>query len=376
MRTVVRSLALAPVLACAWLALASSAAAQDCPTASFVIYEHLAYVEEAVPGSVTLERGDQLGEAELDTAGDDDPCKRTRSSATAVRIGGVDPKVAIAVAGRPDVAFVVGAACSGYEGAERWRCLLEPLVFEGVSYTGVRYPGSDPEDAVPLGDALGDARLADEQVTAATIAGVDPRVAVGVEGRPGEVFVAPGVCPYERFAVEGAINDLMRCLRSPLWLVLDPPGGVTGTEVTAIGDREAVPELATATVALAPITVEGESVQADFAAAVEVGALGDGPGDRPQLEFAIPELEPGPYEAIITCEECAASFGGETIFPAGLFRVTAEAEAEESGGTSPFQIVGIVVGVLFLGLLVTSIVLWRKGFRVGRRRRGGTADTR
>ena len=337
MRTVVRSLALAPVLACAWLAVASPATAQDCPTQSFVIYEHLAYVEETVPGSVTLERGDQLGEAELDAAGDDDPCKRTRSSATAARIGGVDPKVAITVAGRPDVAFVVGAACSGDEGAERWRCLLEPLVFEGVSYTGVRYPGSDPEDAVPLADTLGDATLADEQVTAAAIAGVDPRVAVGVEGRPGEAFVAPGVCPYERFAVEGALNDLMRCLRSPLWLVLDPPGGVAGAEVIALGDREAVLELAMATVALAPITVEGESVKADFAAAVDIGALGDGSGGRAQTEFAIPELEPGPCEAVILCEPCAAAFGGETAFPAGLFRVTAERREEEAGGVYRFR---------------------------------------
>ena len=32
----------------------------------------------------------------------------------------------------------------------------------------------------------------------------------------------------EHFAVEGAVNDLLRCLRSPVWLILHLPGGKPG----------------------------------------------------------------------------------------------------------------------------------------------------
>ena len=70
-----------------------------------------------------------------------------------------------------------------------------------------------------------------------------------------------------------------------------------------------------------------------------------------------------------------AAFGGETAFPAGLFRVTAEPQEEEGGGVSPFQVVGIVVGLLFVSLFIASIVMWRRGYRLGRSRRGG-AGTR
>ena len=142
---------------------------------SFVIYDHVAYVGESVPESVVLTLGDQLGEAEIDTAGENDPCKRERSPAAAVRIDRIDPRVAVAVAARPGVAFVVAAACSGYEGAERWRCLLEPLTFDGESYTGVRHPGAEPERGVPFGDPLGGGVLAGAAVTAVSIEGVDRR---------------------------------------------------------------------------------------------------------------------------------------------------------------------------------------------------------
>jgi hypothetical protein len=369
------SLALGVGLVCAWLGFAPSAGAQSCPAASFVIYDHVAYVEAPVPPSVQLTFGDHLGDAEIDSASGADPCKRKRSDVTAVGIDGVDPRVAIVLAAHPGIAFVVPAACSGYEEPERWQCLLEPLTLAGQSYTGVRYPGPEPETGVPFGDPLGGGELAGESVNAVSIEGVDPKVAVGVEDRPGEAFVAAGVCPYEHFAVAGALNDLLRCLRSPLWLILDPPGGKPGLDVTARGDRTAAQELTSATVSLAPITVRGAVVQADFAKAVPIGKLASLPGGQVGLQFAIPELEPGAYEATITCEPCAASHGGETTFPAGLFRVTAEPAKVKDGGVSTFQAVGIVVGVLLIGLFIASVIMWRRGYRIGRSRRGG-AGTR
>ena len=79
--------------------------------------------------------------------------------------------------------------------------------------------------------------------------------------------------------------------------------------------------------------------------------------------------KPGPYEAAITCEACATSLGSETTFAAGLFRVTGEPAEQGGGGVSTFQVVGILVGLLFVSLLIASIVMWRRGYRLGRSRR-------
>ena len=67
-------------------------------------------------------------------------------------------------------------------------------------------------------------QLGDTAATAVAIDGVDPAVAIGIEGRPSEAYVAPGVCPYERFANEAVGDDLKRCLTGLVWLVFDPPG--------------------------------------------------------------------------------------------------------------------------------------------------------
>ena len=138
---------------------------------------------------------------------------------------------------------------------------------------------------------------------------------------------------------------LLRCLKSPLWLILDPPGGKF--RATARGDRAPTEELKSATVSFGPIEgrVRGTGGLRRPPSPWELASLSDG---GTGFEFAIPELEPGPYEAVITCEPCAASLGGETIFPAGLFRVTEKPAKAESGGTSSVQVVGIVVGVLLI----------------------------
>ena len=250
---------------------AGPAGAAECPTQTFLAFEHVVYAAEPVPASVSLAPGAVLGEGTLDRPTGSDACQREQEDVRVVLAGGLDPGVAVAVEGRPGSVFVLGGRCSGYEGDERWTCILQPLRFQGVGYAGVRAPADAPE--LPLGEALGDAELGGQGVAAVRIEGVDPAVAVAVEGRPREAFLAPDACPYERFGAETLSDDLRRCLAGPGWLVFDPPGARVGVEVVAYLDRALRPELEGAAVELVQLNALGDVVPRDRSGAVRIGTL-------------------------------------------------------------------------------------------------------
>ncbi len=346
-----RPLACALLVLVAALALGSPAKAGTCPTATFLGYGHVVYAAEPIPSSVSLAPGAALGKGVLDAPISEDGCKRKQEHVSVLRIGELDPSVAVAAEGAPASIFVLGSRCSGYPAAERWTCLLQPLAFRGVSYTGARYPAGGKLEP---GATLGEARLGGRSVTAVELDGVDPAVAVGVDGRPGEAFVAPGVCPYERFAEDQALDNLRRCLQGPLWLVFDPPGAKAGKKIVARADRPVPTALAAAPVVLARLLVAADAVPADMTSAVPVGALAaDG-----TLAFTVPDVEKGLYEAVVTCKACAQSSGGRSTFPLGSVLVI----GKKAGSTSA-RVVSLAVGVLVLALGILSIVIWRKGRR-------------
>jgi hypothetical protein len=342
------------------LALAASAAfvaaapagAQTCPRQSFLEYGHLVYASVSVPGSARLGRGAPVGAGLLDSPTDDTGCRRRRDDVTVVRLAGVEPGAAVAVDGRTGVAFVLGARCSGYARAELWDCLRTPLRLGAVDYVGVRYPGSAA--GLPLGEPVGPAMLGDTPVQAVTLEGVDPAVAVGAEGHPGEAFVAPGVCPYERFSAAPTLDDLRRCLTGPVWLVFDPPGGRVGTSIVARPDRPMAAPLAGATVTLQRLRIGADVVPRNPTATAPIGAVRAGP-----LSFEIPDVEPGLYEAVVGCDGCAAAFGGRTEFPAGARLVG----PKESKGSSAPRIIAIALGLVVLALGVAAVVVYRRSRR-------------
>ena len=346
-----RLLGCALLLLAAALALESPAKAGTCPTATFLGYGHVVYAAEPIPASVSLAPGAALGKGVLDEPTSKSGCKRKQEHVSVLRMGEIDPGVAVAAGGRPGSIFVLGGRCSGYAADDRWRCLLRPLAFRSVSYTGVSYPGGGK---LELGKALGEAELGGQTVTAVELAGVDPAVAVGVEGRPGEAFVAPGVCPYERFSEDQALDDLRRCLQGPLWLVFDPPGAKAGVKIAARADRPVAPALVGAPVVLARVGVAADAVPADLASAVPVGVLAAGG----VLTFAVPDVEKGLYEAVVTCAACAGSYGGQSTFPLGSVLVT----GRKAGSTSA-RIVLLAVGALVLALGMLAIVIWRRSKR-------------
>ena len=343
-----------------------SAAAQECPGPALMLFQQAVYSEEPAPSGELPERGAILGSARLAFLSEENGCEPR--TVTVVALADIAKDLAVAVDGRPSSVFILGARCAGYEGEERARCILEPLAYDGRSYSGARYPNGASPARLVFGDPVGDGKLAGANVTVVGIDGVDPAVSVGVDGRAGEAFVAAGACPYERFATQEAEDDLLRCLQGPLWLVFDlerPPAARVGESITAHADRAVAELVDGATVSLALIEGNADVVPSSLSGATEVGTISVGADGSVSLPITVPDVETGVYEAIVTCEACGAEYDGQTQFPAGSLAIVAE---EGSGGP---RVVGIVIGALLFVAIMASFVAWRRGWwRIGSRKRG------
>jgi hypothetical protein len=336
-------------------------AASKCPTETFLSFDHLAYAATPLPAAAGIEAGARLGPGIVDEPSEPSGCKRRRESLGVVRAAGIDPRVAVMVEGRRRTLFVLGARCAGYEGAERWQCLLHPLVLDGRRYTGTRYPERPlPQGQVSLGVPAGEADLDGRRVTALRIDGVEPSLAVGIRGRPNDAFLAPGVCPYEGFENTPAEDDLLRCLRSPVWFTFDPPGGRAGDPVTARSDRPLTAELAGATISLVRLPRVADFVPSDRSSAVRVGA------PRSQFRLTLPDVPAGLYEAVVSCPQCASADEGKTQFPAGSILVTGKAKT-----STAIRIISYLLGALVLASVIGSVIVFRRN----RRRRPGSASS-
>jgi hypothetical protein len=353
------------VLAACTAAGPAAAQQQECPKRAFLEYDGLVYAGEQLPAAVRLPPGEALGSGTLDRPTDETGCKREQVEAQVLRLGDIDPKVAVGADGQTGTAFVLGARCAGFTESKYWDCLLSPLVFEDAEYTGTSFPAEPPpRGSLDLGDSLGEADLGGETVTVRAIEGVDPALAVAIEDDRSEAYLAPGVCPYEGFANDEAQNDLLRCLKGPVWLAFDPPGARVGDDVTARADRSLRSELSGATVELVRLRQAVDVLPQDLSGAVAVGSLTPSGDGGATLQFTIPELEQGVYEAVVTCPDCGPQYGGQTSFPAGSLLVL---EAAQKGSSSA-RIVLLVVGGLAIVLVLFAIIAWRRGWHRGRPR--------
>jgi hypothetical protein len=363
-RPALRLLSLLAVAAASLVAPGTTAAA-DCPTTSFLRYGYLVYASKAVPDGVSLPRGAALGTGVADdpveSPADDAKCGREQADVELLRLAGVDPKVAVAVSGRPGSVFVLGGRCSGFAGDSFWACLTEPVTVSGTAFTGVAYPPGADRSELPLGRSLGTVQLGGEPANAVAIDGVDPAVAIGIEGRPSEAYVAPGVCPYERFANEAAGDDLKRCLSGPVWLVFDPPGARVGEPIVAHTDREVDGPAAGAAIQVVRATTTADVVPDNTVGGPEIATLPAGPAGT-EIEFDVPDVAEGVYEAVVVCDGCASAFGGRTDFPVGSL-------VAFERGSQLGKVIALVIVALFIVLAVASIVLWRRGYAFKRRRR-------
>lgn len=330
----------------------SAHADSTCPTATFLSFDHVAYISKAIPPGVEIPVGTGLGSGSLDQPASPDGCKRERVSVQVLTAGSLEPGVAVLVQGRPRTLFVLGRRCDNLVGQPYWDCLLRPLVFESRRYTGTSYPpGPSPQGKVPLGDSLGRATLDGRPITVRRIVGVDPSLAVGISGRPSDAFLAASVCPYEVFSNRPAFDDLLRCLRSPVWFTFDPPGGQVGETVVARSDRELRSQVAGATVSLVRVPIAADFVPMQSSAPAPIGRVGS------ELTFDVPDLPAGLYEAVVSCPRCPEAAGSESLFPAGSILVTEK----------PKTSAGIrIVSYALTGALVVAALI---SFRFWRRRR-------
>ena len=352
--------ALSVLAAVGALAMVSPAsAASRCPTQTFLSFDHLAYASRGVPATVRLTAGSSVGSGAIDEPTSPDGCRRARESVQVLVAGPIEPRVAVMVGGRPRTVFVIGHRCAGSVGPAYWDCLLRPLVFEGRRFTGTSYPAEPaPRKTLPLGAAIGTAKIDGGTVSVRRIEGVDPSLAVGVSGRPSEAFLTASTCPYEGFSNTPAVDNLLRCLRSPVWFTFDPPGGEPGGTVVARSDRRPGAEVAGASISLVHLSVVADLVPTRHGARFAVGRVAG------QVSFRVPNVPAGLYEAVVSCPRCARA-GATTLFPAGSILVTAKAKTS----------VGIrIVSYALMAAFVAAVILTFRTWRRRRRRRLGSAS--
>jgi hypothetical protein len=127
--------------------------------------------------------------------------------------------------------------------------------------------------------------------------------------------------------------------------------------VEARADRPLPPGTSIAVSLALAVEDVGDVVPPDRSGEFAVGALA--PGEAPVLTFDVPQAGAGRYEAVATCEACAATHGGKTVFPAGLFII-----GNKESSTTTY--VALALGVAFVALLAAALYL---------RRRRGTAGS-
>lgn len=146
MTTTARALRCAAVLIALVVAgvLASSAPARaaNCPTQSFLNFNHLAYAEVDIPAAVRLSPGSTVGRGTVDQPTSSNGCKRQKVSVKIHTAASIDPRVAVFASGRPRTLFVIGSRCSGFAGSAYWACLTQPLHFDHHQLTATSYPAT------------------------------------------------------------------------------------------------------------------------------------------------------------------------------------------------------------------------------------------
>lgn len=345
-----RAFAAVCALGIAWaLTVAPSASAASCPTASYLQYDHLAYAEVSAPAGVQLPSGGGAGKATLDHPTSSNGCKRARQTIQVMRLGTVDPRVAVRVDGRARSVFVLGQRCAGFAGRSYWGCLLHPLVFRGAQYTAISYPAEPrPVKELHFGATLGSADYAGRRVAVRTIDGVDPSLAVGISGQRSVAFLSPRTCPYGGFSNTPQYDDLLRCLRAPVWFTFDPPGNQAGGTVVARSDRPVSSSVGGASVSLVRLPVGADFVPAN-PRLVPVGHVAD------QVSLKLPNVPAGLYEAVVSCPRCSAT--GSGLYPAGSILVAAQPKTSLGIRLISWALIAAMLGVVIVG------------YRVRRRRR-------
>jgi hypothetical protein len=319
-------------------------AASGCPTLTFLSYGHLAYAATPRPASVQLPGGASLGTGTIDEPTNSNGCRRAQSTVGVQAVGSIQPQVAVLVRSRPGVVFVIGHRCQGFAGSAYWSCLLHPLMFNGQQFTATSYPTAPgARRTVPLGAAIGPAQYQGRRVTVRRLEDVAPSLAVGISGQPSTAYLSPRTCPYSGFSNNPQYDNLLRCLRSPVWFTFDPPGNGVGATVVGRSDRPLTASVQGAPVGLVSLPVVADYVPSSHVRAVPVGQVGE------QVSVKIPDVKAGLYEAVVSCPHCGSG-GVGGLYPAGSILVTAKPKSSPAIKIISYVLAALVVLATFFGL--------------------------
>jgi hypothetical protein len=332
-----------------------ASAASGCPTQTFLSFDHLGYAATSVPAAIRLPTGSGLGGGTVDEPTSADGCRRVQRTVQVQAAGSIQPPVAVLVRGRPRTLFVIGHRCEGYAGPSYWDCLLKPLVFHGRQFTGTSYPSTPARrKTLSLGATIGDARYRGHKVTVRRITGVSPSVAVGISGQPSAAFLSPRTCPYSGFSNSPQYDDLLRCLRSPVWFTFDPPGSQAGATVVARSDRRLSGPVTGASISLVRLPVVADFVPAHRRRLVPDGRVGE------QVSIRMPDVPAGLYEAVVSCPRCESpSSAGTGLYPAGSILLTAKPKTSLG-----IKIVSYALPVAFVAAAILAFMTWRRRRRL------------
>lgn len=336
-------------------AAAPASAASGCPTQTFLIYNHLDYEATTIPSTVQVPVGSTLGSGTVDEPTSSNGCKRVQNSVHVQAAGSIQAPVAVRVQGRPSLLFVIGHRCDGFSGSAYWDCLLHPLVFQGQQFTASSYPLTPaPRRTLPLGPAIGTTQYQGHNVTVRRIQGVDPPLAVGISGQPSTAFLSPRVCPYSGFSNNAQYDNLLRCLRSPVWYTFDPPGNQVGQSIVGRSDRSPAAAAQGASLSLVRLPLVADYVPANHSTPVGVGQVSD------QVTIKIPDVPAGVYETVVSCPRCGAG-GVAGLYPVGSFLITGKPKSNPV-----FQIISIALAVLVVLTGLIAVRIYRRGKRAQR----------
>jgi hypothetical protein len=325
----------------------AASAASGCPTQTFLNFGHLGYIATVIAPTVQIRPGSRVGSGTIDEPMSANGCRRNQKSVEVEEAGSIDPRVAVLVSGRPRTLFVIGHRCDGFAGSSYWNCLLRPLVFNRQQFTGTSYPGAPaPRRTVPLGATIGTAMYGGRKVAVHRIQGVAPSLAVAISGQPSAAFLSPRTCPYSGFSNNPRYDNLLRCLRSPVWFTFDPPGSPVGGTVVARSDRPLSAAVAGASISLVPLPVEADLVPSQHGSAVPVGQVAD------QVSLRIPDVPAGLYEAVVSCRRCGSTPGGGSggLDPAGSILVTSKPKSSLGIQIISYALPVALVAAAFLAL--------------------------
>ncbi len=331
-----------------------ASAASSCPTQTYLSYNHLAYAATAVPATVQISPGTRLGGGTVDEPTSANGCRRAQHSVQVQTTGSIDPRVAVLVRGRPRTLFVMGHRCEGFTGSAYWACLLRPLVYDGSQFTATSYPSTPaPRRKVPLGAEIGSAEYHGHKVAVHRIQGVSPSLAVAISEQPSTAFLSPRVCPYSGFSDSAEYDNLLRCLRSPVWFTFDPPGNQAGQTVVARSDRPVSPAVAGASISLVSLPVVADLVPPHHGRLIPVGHV------AARVTLRIPHLAAGLYEAVVSCPRCRPSGGDAGLYPGGSILVSAQPKTSLG-----IRIVSYALAAAVVAAMIMSFIMWRRRRRL------------